>query len=83
MIIYFILKPISFLIFKNLFLAVLGLCCCMASLVVASGGYSLVAVFRLLIAVTSPLAEHRLMGTPALVVVELGLNSCNSLGSRV
>ena len=60
----------------------LGLCCCMASLVVAGGGYSLVAVFRLLIAVTSPLAEHRLMGTPALVVVELGLNSCNSLGSR-
>ena len=55
----------------------------MAFLVVASGGYSLVAVFRLLVAVTSPLAEHRLLGTLASVVVELGLNSCNSLGSRV
>ena len=55
----------------------------MASLVVASRGYSVVAVFRLLIAVTSPLAKHGLLGTLASVVVELGLNSCNSLGSRV
>jgi len=38
----------------------LGLHCCTGfSLVVASGGYSLVAVFRLLFAVASFVAEHR------------------------
>ena len=44
-----------------LFLAVLGLFCCVGfSLVAASGGYSLVAVLRLLIAVASLVAEHGL-----------------------
>ena len=47
--------------FVYLLLAVLGLCCCAGlSLVVASGGYSLAAVCRLLIAVASLLVEHRL-----------------------
>ena len=44
-----------------LFLAVLGLCCCVGfSLVVASRDYSVVAVHRLLTAVASLLAKHRL-----------------------
>ena len=48
-------------IFIYLFLAVLGLCRCIGfSLVVASGGYSLVVMCRLLIAVASFVAEHRL-----------------------
>ena len=39
------------IIFINLFLAVLGLCCCLgSSLVAASGGCSLIAVHGLLIA---------------------------------
>ena len=47
-----------------LFWAMLGLCCCMGvSLVVASGGYSLVVVGGLLIAVVSLVAEHRLWST--------------------
>ena len=59
--IYF-LGILNFLLF--LFLAVLGLCCCMGvSLVVASGGYSLAAVGGLLTAVVSLVAEHRLWGT--------------------
>ena len=42
-----------------LFLAVLGLCCCTGfSLVVVIGGYSLVAVHGLLIAVASLFAGH-------------------------
>ena len=45
----------------NLFLAVLGLHCCSGfSLVSASKGYSLVAVYRFLTAVVSPVAELRL-----------------------
>ena len=48
------------LFFIHLFLAVLGLCCCVGfSLVVASWCYSLVVVCRLLIAVASLVAEHR------------------------
>ena len=44
-----------------LFLTVLGLCCCTDfALVVASRGYSLVAVHGLLIVVASLVAEHRL-----------------------
>ena len=35
-------------------------CCMSFSLVVASGGYSLVAVRRLLVAMASPVAEHGL-----------------------
>ena len=42
------------ILFINLFLAVLGFCCCSGfSLVAASGSYSLVAVRGLLIAVAS------------------------------
>ena len=52
-------------IFKNnfiyLFLAVLGLHCCVGfSLIVASGGHSLATVHRLLIAVASLVVEHGL-----------------------
>ena len=44
-----------------LFLAVLGLHCYVGfSLVAASGGYSLAAVHRFLIAVASPVVEHGL-----------------------
>ena len=47
--------------FIYLFFSVLGLRCCVGfSPVAASRGYSLVAVCRLLIAVVSPVAEHRL-----------------------
>ena len=50
-----------FLSFVYLFLVVLGLHCSAGfSLVVASGGYSLVAVCGLLIAVASLIAEHGL-----------------------
>ena len=52
------------LFFKNftyLFLAVLGLRCCVGfSLVAVSASYSLVVVHGLLIAVASLLVEHRL-----------------------
>ena len=58
---------------SNLFGAVLGLCCCVGfSLVVASGGCSLVVVHEL-IAVTSLIVEHRLQGMQASVVVAPGL----------
>ena len=41
-------------LFPYLFLTVLGLCCCVGfSLVAATGGYSLIAVFRLLIVAAS------------------------------
>ena len=50
--------------FKNivyLFLALLGLCCCVGfSLVVASGGHSLVAVCGFLIVGPSLVSEHGL-----------------------
>ena len=61
----------------NLFLAVLGLHCCVGfSLVVVSRGYSLVEVHWLLIT-TAPLAvEHGLQG--ASVVGAHGLSSCGS-----
>jgi len=48
---------------KILFIYLLGwvLCCCVGpSLAVASGGYSLVSVLRLLTAVSSPVSEPRL-----------------------
>ena len=49
------------ILFFNIFLAVLGLCCCAGfSLVMASGGCSLGAVCRLLIAVASLVMEHGL-----------------------
>ena len=48
-------------LFFNSFLAVLGLCCSVVlSLIVASGGYSLAGVLRLITAVPSLVAEHRL-----------------------
>ena len=48
----------------------LGLCCCTGfSLVVASRGYFLGVLRRLLIAVASLVAEHGLQGTQASVVV--------------
>ena len=47
--------------FIHSFLAVLGLCCCLGfSLVAASGGYSLVAVSRLLIVLASLVVERSL-----------------------
>ena len=56
-----------------LFLAVLGLCCCTGfSLVVASGGYSPVAVPGLLIVVASLVAEPGLQGTPTSVAAVPG-----------
>ena len=57
----------------------MGLRCCIgSSLVAVSGDYSLVAVLRLLMAVASLVAEHRLQGTRSLVVVVLGLSSCGT-----
>ena len=56
--ILFFLKKNNFI---NLFLAVLGLHCCVGfSLVAVNGGYSLVAVHGLLTAVASLVGEHRL-----------------------
>ena len=60
-----------FKFFIYLFLAVLGLLCCMSfSLVVASGGYSLVEMRWLLIAVASLVAVHRIWASR--------LNSCGT-----
>ena len=60
--------------FIYLFLTVLGLPCCAGfSLVAASGGHSLVTVFRLLVVVTSLALGHRLKGWRASVVVAPGL----------
>ena len=57
----------------------LGLHCCTGfSLVAASGVSSLVAVSRLLIAVAFPVAERRLQGVRASVVVAPGLWSTGS-----
>ena len=50
----------------------------MLSLVVLSGGYSLIAVHGLLIAVASPVAEHRPQDTQASVAVARGLSHCSS-----
>ena len=47
-------------------------------LVAASRGYSSLYVCRLLVVVASPVAEHRLQGVRASVVVACRLNSCNS-----
>ena len=62
----------------------LGLSCCLGfSLVVASGGYFLAAVCRLLTVVASLVAEHRLQGKCAQGLqlpdsVELMLNRCGT-----
>ena len=62
-------------IFKNttLFLALLGLRCCARGLSLA-GGSSLVVAGGLLFAVAPLVAEHRLWGTWASVVVALGFS---------
>ena len=63
----------------NLFLAVLGLCCCIGfSLFVVSRDYPLAAVHRLLIAVASLIVEHSFWGMGASVSVAHGLRSCGS-----
>ena len=57
-------------LFLCLFFIVLGLLCCMGfCLVAANGGYSLVVVCRLLIAVDFFVAQHRLLGTWASLAV--------------
>ena len=51
----------------------LGLCCCSGfSLVVASGGYSLLLAHRLLIAMAPFAAKHRLWGMQASVITAPG-----------
>ena len=61
---WYVAEDSSLQIFYNfiyLFLAVLALCCCTGFfLVAASGGYSLVALRRLLVAVASLPGEHGL-----------------------
>ena len=70
--------------FKNkfiyLFLAALGLCCCVwvFSPSAASGGYSSVAVCGLLIVVASLCCGARAVDAWASVVVARGLSSCGS-----
>ena len=60
----------SFCFSIYLFLAVLSFCC--------YTGFSLVAVHKLLIAVTSTVAEHGFQGTRASVVVARGLSGWGS-----
>ena len=55
-----------------------SLLCVDFSVVVASGGFSLVVVCRLLFVVAPLAAEHGLQGARASVVVVLGLSSCGS-----
>ena len=67
------------MLFINLFLAELGLCCCVGfSLVAERGGYSPVAMHWLLIVVASPVAEHGLPGMQASVAAAHGLRGCGS-----
>ena len=63
-------SPVLFVVFLILFLAVLGLRCCL--------GFPLVAVRELLIAVASFVAKHRLQGMGASIAVAHGLSSCYS-----
>ena len=68
----------SLIYFIYLFLAALGLRCCMQAFSsCGERGLLFVAVRRLLIAVASLVAEHRL-GMRASVVVACGLSSCGS-----
>ena len=63
-------------------MAVLSLRCCTGSfLVVASGGYSVIAGYRLLTVVASLITEHRLEGTQACsladgIFLDQGWNLC-------
>ena len=50
--------------------------CVGLSLTAVNRGYSLVAALRLLIAVASVAAEHRLYGAQASVVAALAFNCC-------
>ena len=75
--------PISFpflkIIFIDLFLGALGLCCYVVFfLVVASRGYSLVVGCRLLIVVASLVGKHGLWGVQASVIAARELSSCSS-----
>ena len=69
-------------LFKHLFIYFLivrgSSLACQLSLVVTSRGYSLVAVCGPLIAVACLVAQHRLYGEQASVVVACGLSSCDS-----
>ena len=74
---FFFRQVRNFILFKNefmyLFLAVLGLCCCVGfSLIAASGGYSLAMVCGLLVLVASLVVE-------AYRIAACGLSSCGSL----
>ena len=62
-----------------LFLALLGLHCCLGFPPVVSRGYSPVAVWRLLIVVASWVAKLRLYGSPASVAVTPRLYSTDSI----
>ena len=63
-----------------LFLAVLVLHCCMGlSPVLATGGYSLVAMHKLLVSMASPAVEDGLEGRQASVVEVLRLWSTGSI----
>ena len=69
----------SFFFLIILFLAVLGLHCCTGfSLVVARGGYSLMAMHGLLISVASLVAGHGIYSMQASAVVAPGLLSTGS-----
>ena len=64
------------------FLAALSLCCCPGlSLVAESRGYSLVAVWGLLVAVVPLAAEHRFSGMLASLVVASELSCLQHVGS--
>ena len=64
------------IIFIYLFVAVLGLHCCVGfSLVAASGGYFLVVARGLLTGVASPIENHRFWGMRASVVAAPGPQS--------
>ena len=68
-------------LFIYLFLAVLGLCCCVQAFSSCSErGLLFVAVRRLLIAVASLVAEHRLQGGKASVVVAHRLSCSTTCG---
>ena len=60
--------------------AVIGFCCCTDfALVAENGGYSLAAALRLLLGVASLIAEHRVQGPGASVVVAPTLSSTGSV----
>ena len=66
-------------VFNFVSLAVLGLhCCARLSLAVASWGYSLVVMHKLLIAIVSLVAEHKLWSQRASEVAACRFSSCSS-----